>query len=278
VVGLLARIRSAFREGWHEPATHYGAVYVGRYRFERSKIAGTVRHLKDIVGKSPKAIVVLRDGDVIQSTDKFERHGKEWWFCVDLDREIVPDDVLKHSITAFAIDRVGERCALQVDGESLTELIKQARQPASHLELGIDFRRDGNSREYIQEGWYEPEPQHTWARGTHSTIVIPVKEPRCHYSLRIDAWPFAVTSKLEEQPLALSVNGFGLANFVVTPGQRKLECELPPDVLATGCPLIEFDHPNAARPSDLGVGKDNRELAIAFRSIEVRRLVDAMEK
>jgi hypothetical protein len=163
---------------------------------------------------------------------------------------------------------------LQVDGETMMEIVRRAQVPPSDLEVSIDFRRGGNSREYIREGWYEAEPNHTWTRGTYSNVMVPLQEPACRYALRIDAWPFAVPGKLEEQPLVLSVEGCLLAKFVITPGNRIIECELPRKNIGGVCLVIRLDHPNAARPSDLGRGADNRELAVAFRTLDVRRIVE----
>jgi hypothetical protein len=50
-----------------------------------------------------------------------------------------------------------------------------------------------------------------------------------------------------------------------------LECEIPEEFTDTGSLLLQFDHPMAARPCDFDPAKGDREIAMAFKTIKLRR-------
>jgi hypothetical protein len=236
-----------------------------------SRISGIVGHNHYLSKKPPTAVVVLRDGKEIALTDDFGIEGTRWRFVIDVGFELTPDDVLKDRIGVFALDWRGNRSALAIEGAVQLGYIKEAIGEPSKVELLIDFSRDGNSKLYVRDGWYAPEREHTWTRGTSSTLELPLIEPGARYALEMLMWPFVVPDKIPDQFLAILVNDNIIAKTVVKPGFNLIECNVPPDCATQSRVTLRFDHPDAAKPCDQPGFKDDRVLALAFKTLKVRR-------
>jgi hypothetical protein len=271
VLRALSRFRSALREGWADPATHYGSVFHGKYVLRDRRISGTVAHLFRASRRPPASILVVRHGDIIGSTDQFDHGDRMWRFSVDLALDITSDDILGSRLKVFAVDRVGSRNELQPDGAAELNFVKQKFDQPPVTELIVDFSQGGNSREYVREGWHGPAKEHTWTDGVRSAIELTVGEPGSRYGIEIVAWPFVIRGKIPEQRLTIAIGAVQLGKFLVKQGYQTIECDIPPDLTLAGRLTILFDHPDAARPRDLLVNADGRRMAFAFKTVKLKR-------
>jgi hypothetical protein len=273
MIGLISRIRTALKDGWHESATHFGAVYVGSYGIKGSKVLGSLKHQFEISRRPPKAVILLRDQVEIASTGQFKPDGGGWTFCIDTDQDFTADDILKERLEVYGVDRLGGRSKLRVEGAMQLTYIRAAYGTPSELEIAVDFSHLGNSNAYVREGWYGAEQQHRWTAGKFSTIELPLMVPGSQYTLEIVAWPFVIRDAIESQELSISVNSSHIERFYVRSGHNYLESFIPRHLAQSHSITIRFDHPDAARPCDFNAKGGDRTLAIAFQAMHLRRLI-----
>ncbi|MBY0272392.1 MAG: hypothetical protein K2X02_03105 [Alphaproteobacteria bacterium] len=142
--------------------------------------------------------------------------------------------------------------------------------------LGISFREFqaystprfhmGKVSPYPLSGFSALESSHRWTVGKKATITLPL-EVMAHRPSSIsflNTKGFITGSR--PQNLIVKVNGGIVKHYVYTPGNNNqtLEIPLPKD----GPAIIEFEMPDAASPSDLGIGADKRELGISFGEVK----------
>jgi hypothetical protein len=278
VLQMLSRARTALREGWAEPATRYGAVYLGNYEVAHGRIIGNVSHLDNASRRPPSSIVALQNGAVIGSTSEFTPHERRWRFEIDVEREFDADLVVRGRTEVFAIDRLGSRSPLQMDGATQLGFVRDALGNPSDLELTVNFGKDGNSRNFVRDGWYGQELEHTWTCGTYSTIALPLKSPGSSYNLEMLLWPFVIPGIIDDQLLNVNVSSVFLTRFYCRRGRSFFECEIPPELTQADSLLIQFDHPGAAKPSDFDKEKSDRTLALAFMLMKLRKRGAGPEK
>ncbi|MBY0272636.1 MAG: hypothetical protein K2X02_04390 [Alphaproteobacteria bacterium] len=144
--------------------------------------------------------------------------------------------------------------------------------------LGISFREFqaystprfhmGKVSPYPLSGFSALESSHRWTVGKKATITLPL-EVMAHRPSSIsflNTKGFITGSR--PQNLIVKVNGGIVKHYVYTPGNNNqtLEIPLPKD----GPAIIEFEMPDAASPSDLGIGADKRELGISFGEVKLQ--------
>lgn len=142
-------------------------------------------------------------------------------------------------------------------------------------ELTIDFGGDAASP-YRREGWADPEEHHTWATGSFSSLELPRPRTPGTYVMALEisafCWPGSAG-----QRLTVLVNGSEVGNFLMRDG-GALECVVPWSVLrGRKSASIGFRHPDAAKPCDVSDSSDIRELAFAFRRLDLFRLLQPAE-
>jgi hypothetical protein len=273
VPAALARLRTALRSGWHDPVTHYGAKYEGRLNPKGNLLEGVVRHYLSVSERPPSAVIALRDGREIGRTCLFEQDHGFWRFTISVDREVIADDILSDRLAVVAVDRLGAPSKLQLDAGAHLSFVRERFGAPAELELTVDFSRAGNSAQFVREGWYGPEQEHTWTAGNFSTIELPLRVPGSEYELEILTWPFVVPDKILSQELTILVRGERIVRFFVRGGQNCLETLVPGWLADSGSILVLFQHPDAARPCDFDPGTGDRMLALAFRQIKLRRRI-----
>jgi hypothetical protein len=272
---MLARLLSRWKGGALDPVSHYGARYQGSFDPNDSKISGVVADAREVNRYPPASIDAFRDGELIASTRQFERVNNGWRFVLDLTHPVTPDDILRDRISVFALDRHGTRSTLEMSGAVQLEYLRAAGGTSTTRELTIDFSRDGNSRDYVREGWGGAEREVTWAVGTDSTIAVTFDKPGSRYGLEILLYyAFVVRDKIPSQTLAISISDMLIGKFYPVSRQQLLECDIPPELTQSGEAIIRFHHPDAARPIDFGVGSDFRMLAVAFRRMRLKRYTE----
>lgn len=269
--GLIARIRSAFRDGWHDPATRYGAIYVGRFEVKGSKAVGSIKHQFEISHRPPKAVALFRDRIEIARTDQFEPYAGGWTFVIESGSQFTRDDILKDRLEVFGLDRLGGRSKLHFEGAVQLSYIREAFGAPSEAELVIDFSRTGNSGAFVREGWYGAETEHRWTAGKFSTIELPLRVRGAQYELEIVAWPFVVTERLESQELKISIGGNQLERLYLRRGHNYVSCLIPPDLTLSDSVVVRLDHADAARPCDFDPKSGDRTVALAFKTVKLLR-------
>jgi hypothetical protein len=132
------------------------------------------------------------------------------------------------------------------------------------------FGRTGNGPEKTGSGWSAPENGFTWAIGERSLLVLDAPPAAEHYALEFDIIPFRAPPLVPEQRLTVSVNGTPVHRFGALPRGRS-SCGVPGHLLH-GRDKVEIllEHPDAARPCDVAGEKDDRRLAIAFRTLTLQ--------
>lgn len=138
-----------------------------------------------------------------------------------------------------------------------------AAEPAIGPAVTLRFGAGGNAAPYTEAGWSAPEPDFTWSVGPRSLLRPPMPREAPNYRLTVDAVPFRAAS-LPAQRLEIVVNGTTVAVFDPLPAGES-SCDIP-GALVNGEPTLEivFLHPRAASPRDLGIGDDERMLAVSF--------------
>lgn len=132
------------------------------------------------------------------------------------------------------------------------------------------FGKGGNGPETTGFGWSVPDQGFTWAIGDCSLLLLQAPPKAERYVLDFDAIPFRAPPRVPGQRLSVAVNGTALAQFHLLPRGRST-CIVPGHLL-DGRDKVEIllRHPDATRPCDVAADKDDRRLAIAFRSLALR--------
>lgn len=136
----------------------------------------------------------------------------------------------------------------------------------SNIEIGeeIDFSHDWiNRSHFINQGFAERETWGQWSLGKEADLLIPMPLGKAK-GLRIDVRAF-VSKANPIQKVRVTVNGqkqymFSFnkfnGNYIDIPISKK---EMEQKTLK-----LQFQFPNAASPTQLGIGGDDRQLAIGF--------------
>jgi hypothetical protein len=142
--------------------------------------------------------------------------------------------------------------------------------PRSPAGLAVwDFTSTDAGGDTLQ-GFDASEPFGRWSRAQHASFAYSLLDSSATAGLFRITVANALVNAHHPQKVLISVNGGEKHEFTFyTMGRRVID--LP---FAAGFPehgTIAFDFPDAASPKDLGMGNDERRLAIAVESIEVRR-------
>lgn len=121
------------------------------------------------------------------------------------------------------------------------------------------------------EGWSLPEDAHIWNDGPEARLKIEMAAPRktCHITFR--GMPYLAAGCLR-QDVTLFVNGHLIRTWRLTENKNyELSGMIEPEQFFNrrGRALVQcvWQIPNSVRPSDLGIGSDDRELGFCFRSL-----------
>jgi hypothetical protein len=141
-------------------------------------------------------------------------------------------------------------------------------QDMTHPDIQIvDFMPSGNSKDFVREGWSEPEVPGTWSIGLESRIVLsPAKNVR-NCSIEFVALGFE-TPSARPQRLSFIVNDQTLYSGEVA--GWTVESFRIPDNIAADPIEIRVVHPDAERPVTLGLSTDQRQLAVLFQRLTLK--------
>jgi len=123
---------------------------------------------------------------------------------------------------------------------------------------------------YMGRGWSSSEGWGTWSEGRSAEIVLPIYDiPK----LILFEANTLINSSHTEQRLKISINGIPAASIAFTEPSVVFEVKIPESVKQKSESeflKIGFEFPDAARPKDIGLGNDSRELALGLVAITVR--------
>lgn len=138
----------------------------------------------------------------------------------------------------------------------------------------LGFAANGLGVKWLESGWSSPEGWGTWSSGTHAVLRIDprdlpdVQDP---LSLKLNANLF-IGSWHRVQRIAVTVNGKPAGEYTVRYPRTTLSMRIPlGQVDAESAQKIDvaFDLPDAARPLDLGLSRDGRDLALGLVSASI---------
>lgn len=154
-----------------------------------------------------------------------------------------------------------------VDSEALGQSLQ--------YELGVvrSFGTSDIGVEGLVSGWSAPEEGHVWNDGPEACLLItttPFAEP-CR--ITVGAAPF-IRDRHPRQEATLYVNGARLGFWRFhAPEQQTMTSVLHPEhaIVRGKQALLQFAWhlPLSVQPSEIGSGKDDRELALSFLTIGI---------
>jgi hypothetical protein len=131
------------------------------------------------------------------------------------------------------------------------------------------FGKGGNSAGQVGYGWSAPEDGYTWSIGDRSLLIIDSPGSADEYWLEMDVIPYVAPPAVKSQSLRIAINGEPVHTFdPLTRG--RVGCAIPGRLLH-GIDRVQIimDHPEAASPKAVAGERDDRRLAIAFRSLSI---------
>lgn len=136
----------------------------------------------------------------------------------------------------------------------------------------LDFRGAGSGLTYLANGWSGPEPWGTWSDGTGATLVLPVAGSLKKIVIESRA---LVTPGHPRQRIRVSLSGVPVKETVLTKNAlNRIEIPVPYEVQlllsGKGYLKLQFEFPDAAKPADLGINDDPRDLALGLVSITLQ--------
>jgi hypothetical protein len=133
----------------------------------------------------------------------------------------------------------------------------------------ITFGKGGNAEKYQKGGWSGPEEGFTWTDGKSATLLIPIGPPKSDIIMNLSIYtPLVVPGKLENQRVIINVNGRKVVEWIITDA-GEYNIKIPKDYIKGYFLNVGFELPDAARPIDLGINTDTRELALAIKTIKL---------
>lgn len=155
--------------------------------------------------------------------------------------------------------------------------------PATQLNEVIDFSKPQVSKLFLIGvgaqhatgwGWGHPESWGSWSDGEKAAMIFPLPSNGKAKQLRISARAL-ITPNHPTQRVTIKVDGVAQKPMVLTQADGNLITidlsGLPQSgVTNNQYVTIEMDFPDRARPKDLGIGNDGRQLAIGITSAVFR--------
>lgn len=134
----------------------------------------------------------------------------------------------------------------------------------------ITFQKKSPGTAYLIRGWSEPEDWGTWSLGTKAEIFLPVI-PSSVSSLAVKASAL-VSPDHPSQHIGVRINGEPAGDFVLGTYASDFDVKIPDTVRQeddASFLRVEFSLKDAARPSDVGLGPDDRILALGIKELRM---------
>lgn len=149
--------------------------------------------------------------------------------------------------------------------ESTTQTIKESGKRR------YDFSSAASNAKYLVTGWSWSEPWGVWSSSQRARITLPASSDI--HLLTLSAHPH-VNKKRLKQKVYLSLNDepageFDLSETLPSILRVPISAQVLSSIGKTGYLNIDFYMPDAAAPSILGTGQDDRVLGLGLHSIEL---------
>ena len=133
----------------------------------------------------------------------------------------------------------------------------------------ITYSKDGNFSKYSGSGWSVPERSLTWTSGKESELLFSLSPPGDSVEMEAEVIPFICGDRLQSQHVEVLVNDNVVGTWDVRqPG--KYSVSIPAKIISSGYANVSFHFPNAISPQMLGMNKDERVLALSFKTLVLR--------
>jgi len=183
-------------------------------------------------------------------------------------RRNVPDLDLPSWLTMLRKAYAMRPIALPTQDGLAPKVVRRA-SPAAPPRTDTVFGKDGNALDCIGYGWSAPENGFTWSIEDHSLLTIDNPGAADEYWLEMEVIPYIAPPAVKSQSLRIAINGEVVQTLdPLTRG--KVGCAVPGRLLK-GVEKVQImlDHPEAASPHLVAGEKDDRRLAIAFRTLSL---------
>lgn len=156
-----------------------------------------------------------------------------------------------------------------VDGQPVLSIFKKLDNPelpAINVGETINFSKYQMGANYLASGWQDSEDWGAWSAGSESHLRMRFSAERPKKIIfKVRA---LVNTTLPKQTLQIWANDKLIKTEELSqPFENKIELNVPIDSENLD---LKFKLPNAARPIDLGINKDVRQIAIGLESAQFR--------
>lgn len=153
-----------------------------------------------------------------------------------------------------------------------SEAIPADLLPTVRLGDSLEFRQAGKDLLYLVEGWSGSEPWGTWSEGSSAVVMLPMNDSLKKVVIEGRA---LVTTAHPEQKIRVLLNGVFLKDATLTSnaGNRievSISEKLRTHLSKNRYLRMQFEFPDAAKPLELGISDDNRNLALGLVSITLQ--------
>ncbi len=230
-----------------------GAVYLGR--LDHSQLNLEKNKAKEALesGKyDPNTLYILEDKVL-------------WWAAINLDSD---SDLLAKIDGLHVLAPGWRKCAsCPIVPTELTEM--DVLTPLNRGEE-IKFAQSSSGAKYLLDGWFEQEAWGTWSDGSVADMILPLSfnDPD---RIIVEANAL-VSSSHPKQDVEVWVNGVLAASARLSAGEgNRIEVSIPDATYErleeSGYLRLQFRFPDAARPREIGMNRDLRQLALGLVSL-----------
>ena len=250
----------AYYASTHQLPTN--AVYLGR-----------VSSLSEINAQSAAAKMLLSgqyEADTLyfidETTITFDRLSPE-----QLPIVLNKDTDLLARIDGFAVLAPGWKDCVNCPQVKSEIAARELLPPALDQNKRVLFGHNLLSKRYLGEGWADPDHEGVWSTNAKANLVFPLSKGNVS-KLVFEARPLTSSAHLA-QKIQVQVNGIpAMPVTLLSDSGNRFEIDIPKKIqeqLLRQPTLIkvEFEFPNAARPFDLGINNDLRQLAIQLWAV-----------
>ncbi|RQD80521.1 hypothetical protein D5R95_08720 [Methanosalsum natronophilum] len=134
----------------------------------------------------------------------------------------------------------------------------------------IIFGIGGTTEQYQLTGWSHQEDGFTWTDGHNALLALQPESTDTDLTLTVTTSPYLGGEAIDRQRVFVTVNDHPVGEWVFDePGIQEKSIIIPHGVLNERMQYIAFEMPDAVSPKDLGQSGDQRDLAIAVRSMVI---------
>lgn len=226
--------------------------------------------IKDVyIGKGPQQIIIYANNN--KYVDEVLEKAKQIQFVVDKmtidsDQKLLIHIELPDAIAPAELYEGEDARTLGVAFRGLcieetsqdTDLIQDHQLEAI---TSYVFGSNGNTEEYLINGWYNSGKEHTWA-SEEAGLILRTNEI-CDYdvTLNYSTYPYSGST-------SVYVNGTLL--IVLEKSNPLTTFRIPKDILKeNGFQVMEFKTSDAVSPNSVGKSEDNRILGVGLYSMDV---------